>query len=559
MSNVDFSKLILEKLWAQGVRECCVAAGSRNSPMLYALSQAPQFKTWSFYDEREAAFFALGRIQQLQKPVAVLTTSGTATAELLPAIIEAHYSGLPLIALTADRPARYRGTGAPQAIEQKNLYANYVEAFWEGGAESKEGETELEGFFKRASFLKPLHLNLFFEEPLIDKELPLVNLAILQSDKHPSVIPFSVQSAASRLPQALRKSEAIEVIGQMLEKSQRPLVLLGPLAIAARPAAKDFCLRLKAPVYAEALSGLREDAELGALKIQSSERLLKVQVPDLVIRIGGVPTCRFWRDLEFMSQTTKVLSLDEKQFAGMCGSTHFQGPLPELLGGLQERLGGLPVAEKSGWGAELLSLDKKFADEKLKLFAEFPQSEPALFAHLSRHIAPGSNLFLGNSLSIREWDLAAQIREKNFRYFANRGANGIDGELSTFLGVAQKERPNAAILGDLTTLYSLSAPWIVPQMEEMRLLIYVINNGGAKIFSRLPPARVFAPEARNKLLELHHSVHFKAWAELWNLGYELWDGSIPAGGPSCERSVIELVPNAAQSEGFWAAFDRLWV
>lgn len=111
-----------------GVAEVCVAAGARNAPLLSAILESEGVKVWSFFEERCAAFFALGRIQADRTPVAVLTTSGTAAAELLPAVIEAHYQGLPLVLLTADRPRRYRGTGAPQAIEQKDLFGPYVSA-----------------------------------------------------------------------------------------------------------------------------------------------------------------------------------------------------------------------------------------------------------------------------------------------------------------------------------------------------------------------------------------------------------------------------------------------
>ena len=130
----------LDFLVGHGVREMCVCSGSRNAPLLAVLSQS-DLKLWTFVDERSAAFFAIGRMKLTGAPVAVVTTSGTAAAELLPALVEAHYSGLPLFVITADRPARFRGTGAPQAIEQVNLFGVY-------GAR---------------------HINVEFDEPLIDE------------------------------------------------------------------------------------------------------------------------------------------------------------------------------------------------------------------------------------------------------------------------------------------------------------------------------------------------------------------------------------------------------
>ena len=132
-----------------GVEEFCVCAGSRNSPLLYVLGSSDA-RLFSFVDERSAAFFALGRIKQHARPCAVVTTSGTAAAELLPAAIEAHYSGLPLILISADRPGRFRGTGAPQSIEQVGIFGVYAEtslSMWSG--------------------MRPLHLNIEFDEPLL--------------------------------------------------------------------------------------------------------------------------------------------------------------------------------------------------------------------------------------------------------------------------------------------------------------------------------------------------------------------------------------------------------
>lgn len=146
MGNLDSASRLIAELRALGVREFCVCAGSRNSPLLAVLGT----DVFSFVDERSAAFFALGRIKLHGAPVAVVTTSGTAAAELLPACIEAHYSGLPLVLITADRPARFRGTGAPQSIEQVGLFGVYAASSREAWDASR-----------------PLHVNVEFDEPLL--------------------------------------------------------------------------------------------------------------------------------------------------------------------------------------------------------------------------------------------------------------------------------------------------------------------------------------------------------------------------------------------------------
>ena len=146
MGNLDSASRLIDAVRALGAREFCVCAGSRNSPLLVVLGT----EVFSFVDERSAAFFAIGRIKFHGAPVAVVTTSGTAAAELLPAAVEAHYAGLPLILITADRPARFRGTGAPQSIEQVGLFGVYAETVMEAW----RGD-------------RPLHINVEFDEPLL--------------------------------------------------------------------------------------------------------------------------------------------------------------------------------------------------------------------------------------------------------------------------------------------------------------------------------------------------------------------------------------------------------
>jgi 2-succinyl-5-enolpyruvyl-6-hydroxy-3-cyclohexene-1-carboxylate synthase len=149
MGNLEIARRLIADVRARGANEFCVCAGSRNSPLLAVLGESDA-RLYSFVDERSAAFFALGRSKLHGKPVAVVTTSGTAVAELLPATIEAYYSGIPLILISADRPARFRGTGAPQAIEQIGLFGPYA-------------ETSL----KTWTTDRPLHLNIEFDEPLL--------------------------------------------------------------------------------------------------------------------------------------------------------------------------------------------------------------------------------------------------------------------------------------------------------------------------------------------------------------------------------------------------------
>ena len=162
MSNLVLARRVLKSVMEFGAREIVLCAGARNAPFVHLLGAAPEWKLYSFFEERSAGFFALGRMQSTDRPVAIITTSGTAAAELLAPGIEADYQRLPLVMITADRPRRYRGSGAPQSIVQPGLFGPYAEV-------SLDIEGEWNGNLA-ASGLRPVHLNVCFDEPLLDDE-----------------------------------------------------------------------------------------------------------------------------------------------------------------------------------------------------------------------------------------------------------------------------------------------------------------------------------------------------------------------------------------------------
>ena len=295
------------------------------------------------------------------------------------------------------------------------------------------------------------------------------------------------------------------------------LTLIGGLAARHRDRVRDFCLQSNAPVYAEPLSGLREDPRLDPLLIRN-ERMLSRGGFDRVIRIGNVPTLRFWRDLD--SSRVPVVHYSDLPFAGLTrGEMH---PIEELQ---QSRA-------EARLHMDFLTADRKKAAQFQKILDEEPQSELAMVRALSEEIPTGARIYLGNSLPIREWDLAATRQPKNFTIEANRGANGIDGQLSTFFGWCRGDN-NWCILGDLTALYDMNAPWIVPQLDA-KFRIVIINNQGGKIFRRLPLRRL-------DLIENAHDLRFDSWAKMWNI------------------TVTELRPDDDASRRAWQKYDQLWL
>lgn len=447
--NIELARDVLQELVAAGMEECVVCPGARNVPLVSVLLNEARIRKWWGFEERSGAFFAMGRARESGRPVAVVTTSGTAVGELMPAMMEAYYTGVPLVALTADRPRRFREANAPQTCNQKGIFGIYA-----GLSFDVELEERID--LARWEARGPLHVNVSFEEP---------ERARLASE------PLSYPM----MQQRVWKGEAVE-LEPFLGEAERLLVLVSGLRPGVRERVAAFLGEVGGDCYVEATAGLRE-------RFESVEP--KLECYSHVLRIGGVPTHRVWRDIE-ESRAVKVLSLTESPFSGISWAPFVCCNLEHLpkVGEAKKRVQP-PAKEDKG-----------------------------LMYELSSRIPKGSLVYLGNSLPIREWDRSATREDRGFEVQASRGLNGIDGQMSTFLGLCRKGRSNWALLGDLTTLYDLSAPWFIPQMGECDITIVVLNNHGGKIFEKLFPI----PEMINP-----HHLSFEPLAKMWNMAYERWE------------------------------------
>lgn len=509
-----------------GVTEFCVCAGARNAPIIEALTvraasmQNSELKIYHFFDERSASFFALGRVMESRRSVAVLTTSGTAVAELLPAMVEAYYQNLPLVAVTADRPSRYRGSGAPQAIEQQGIFGNYVsrtveiECAFDGRFQISDG-----GDFSNG----PVHFNVCLEEG-----------SEFKGRDASDAVAFGASLIADP---ALTDFDAMEW-REFWAAEGKLLVLAGGIHPDDVPAAREFLLNLKMPVMAEATSNLCDNGLLQPLFIRDGEKSLVTFNAKRVLRIGAVPSWRWWRDLDERDDV-RVLNVTRAQFRGLARTVNVV-TLPWAASGISDF--GFQISDWEG-GDGLLdrALDPN------------PKSEPAWMRHLSRVIPAGATVFLGNSLPIREWNLAADAPKPGTVFYANRGANGIDGLVSSWLGVSAESDESWLIVGDLSALYDLGAPWILPQLKKARRRIVVINNGGGKIFSQVSWLQQLPADAK-RVMENPHSISFEPWAQMWGMDYRLITDPSELRDDDSPCAVWEIRPDAAQTEAFWAAW-----
>lgn len=500
-----------------GVREFVVCAGARNAAFVEVLAQLAtqgNVTVWRHFEERCAGFFALGRCIDNSLPCAVVTTSGTAAAELLPAMIEAHYQQRPLLAITADRPAAFRGTGAPQAIEQVNLYGPYA------------GYGSIEEWSRRG----PWQCNVELEEEFTVTELPAV-------EEFP---------AASLSHQAVTVGPLARWLREDLDDGL--VVLLGGLEPEEQEEVWHFLDALRVPVLADATSGLREAT--GNLGLPDGDRLLRQTPPKKILRIGDVPTGRFWRDLEQLPET-EVWSITRTGFSGLARESH-------VVQGLAHRvIKSLGHQERIGDPLEYFLTTARRAAQIEEALESLPESEPGWVRTLSQYATLANSLYLGNSLPVREWNTFAQHQRPVTAVRANRGANGIDGQLSTWLGISAREENAWAIVGDLTALYDLAAPFLLAQCEQKGRVLVILNNGGGRIFERLPRLDQMDPGARELMIHPHQH-DFAHWAAQWDLDYVCAKtlDDLDAFEPKERMTVLEVRPDPQQTKEFWQLWEH---
>ena len=497
---------------ANGVREFIVCAGARNAALVEVLVQAEaagHVTLRRHFEERSACFFALGRTMH-GEPCAVVTTSGTAVAELLPAVIEARYQGRPLVLVTADRPARFRESGAPQAIVQPGIFGSYA------------GSGDWGDWDRRS----PWHLNVELEEEFEPRDL---EFGEPEEESGPTWPRLAVGALSRWLKDDLYRGL---------------VVMIGELEPEDREDVFHFIHDLKVPVVAEATSGLRE--ALRGLVLADADRVLKAAPPGKILRLGAVPSGRFWRDLEDLTDT-EVWSVTPSGYPGLAReSLVITAPVGRAIRALGD-------IEEAGDALDYFSSNSRRAAEIDELLEAYPESEPGLLRTLSQYAALGSGVFLGNSLPIREWNEFAQWDTPIPETRANRGANGIDGQISTWLGWTAAREDAWCVVGDLTALYDLGAPAMLGQVIRKGRMLVVVNNGGGQIFSRVP--RLAGMNERVKEVMVNpHQVSLEGWASMWGMNFiriatqDDFDALEPGDG----MTLVELVPSAKETEVFWS-------
>ena len=555
--NYAFAETFVEELARAGLRHVCICPGSRSTPAAVAFARHAGIKKWHHLDERSASFFALGIAKALGEPVAVLSTSGTAGANFHPAVIEARYSGVPLIAITADRPPELWEWGAPQTMDQTNLYANHAK--WSVVMPPPEATAALVRYVSAlaariyATALEspagPIHVNMPFRDPLPPQEVP-ADLKLLEeaSIGGEGDTPHIRVSSGAVAPDP----RAAQRIAGELSGTERGLIVCGPrLPASLAPSIVALAERLGYPVLADPLSQVRAGHHGLSHIIDTYDLFLRNPsltqdlAPEAVLRFGAWPTNRpLMRFLESQRSARHVLvSVDGwNDPAHLSTDVIRADPLltcDALLAGLPQR--GRESQWLQRWQA-LREATRTAVQAHLPGVGEL--FEGKLFTELEALLPEGAALFAGNSMPVRDMDTYFPATPKAVRFESNRGVNGIDGVVSSALGFgATWPGRLVLVIGDISFYHDMNG-LLAAQRYGIDATIIVVNNDGGAIFSFLPQHDY--PEHFEELFGTPHGLTFKPAADLYGLSYAktgTWDefrADVTASFSSKGTGIIEV-------------------
>jgi 2-succinyl-5-enolpyruvyl-6-hydroxy-3-cyclohexene-1-carboxylate synthase len=543
----------VDELARSGMRHACTSPGSRCAPLVLALARDERLRCHSHVDERCAGFFALGLAKASRLPVAVACTSGTAVAELLPAVVEAHEARVPLIVLSADRPPELREVGAGQTIDQLGIFGRFAKWFFEVGTHEPSQErvrwmrtlacraywTALEG--------RPgvVHLNYALREPLVSEQPPGPAPGGGRPDGRPLV---------SRFPGRHVRREDEDSLAQALQGCRRGVVVAGrherdtPLGLAAT----RFCASAGWPLLADPMSGARRgDAAVAHYDaLLRSEAFAERVRPDVVLRVGDLPVSKPLRSWLASMPDVPQATIDAEGVWHDPDATLCRTFALEPAAALSAM--SAPPADPD-WLAGWRSADERAAEAIRRALASEPLSEPAVARELGVQLPERSTLFVASSMPVRDVEAFWPVRRDPPRVLCNRGANGIDGTVSSAFGAAAAgEEPVVLLIGDVALAHDIGG-LLAAKRLGLKLTIVVLNNEGGGIFDFLTVAS--APLALEHDRYRRHvatptGLDFSQAATLYGLDHERPGDVVEL------RSALERALEASHSTLIEVASDR---
>ncbi|MGD0949049.1 MAG: 2-succinyl-5-enolpyruvyl-6-hydroxy-3-cyclohexene-1-carboxylic-acid synthase [Candidatus Binatia bacterium] len=607
------------ELVGAGVAHACVMPGARSTPLALTLVSHPRLRAWSHIDERSGAFFALGIAKATRRPVAVACTSGTAAANLLPAAVEASYAHVPLLLLTADRPPELRDCGARQTIDQIKLYGTHVKWFAEAGM-ADAGQQYFRTLARQAVARAcanppgPVHLNFPFREPLMPRPAPPARAANAAEETadflglRPSTgsgraekvndikattaqaelveagfVSLSTLPEAEAIPELLAPAAAaappdaaVRALAATLAATPRGLIVCGPqdAGAAFAPAVTALAKLLGYPILADPTSQVRSGSHDTSLVVDAYDTLLRDETfarnvaPDVILRFGPLPTAKaFTNYLQQHPRCRQIVVDPQTPWNDPTSTATDMAPwdpvitCDELCRRLSDRVRRADEAWQVQWMTATRRVRRAIQSQLEGLHELF---EGKVFAELARLLPEGSWLYVGNSMPVRDLESFWPAGSRTIRFLSNRGANGIDGFISSGLGAAAvSEHPVVIVTGDLAFYHDLNG-LLAAKRHGVRATIIVINNDGGGIFSFLPQAQCGDQAA--EYFFTPHGLDFRGAVEMYGCGFtrvsswEQFRDAVAAALRAPQTQVIEVPSdrqrNVELHRQIWAAAAR---
>ncbi|MEB3338259.1 MAG: 2-succinyl-5-enolpyruvyl-6-hydroxy-3-cyclohexene-1-carboxylic-acid synthase [Leptolyngbyaceae bacterium] len=611
-TNSVWASVLTETLRRLGLRIAVICPGSRSTPLAIAFARQDSLEAIPVLDERSASFFALGLARRHRCPVALVCTSGTAGANFYPAVIEAKESQVPLWVLTADRPPELRHCNAGQTIDQQKLFGVFPN--WYAELALPELELSQLAYLRQTlihawnqalyPFAGPVHLNIPFRDPLAPiAQLAAQNLALqfpedffsavasLYPDSHSPLPQGEGLGTSAALSRAVRANHGLangldghfgsvqdiqtSAYVQDWQSCHRGIIVAG---IAQPPFPASYCAaiaqlsqRLGWPVLAEGLSPLRNYASVNPYLISTYDIALRNPVlaeklaPEMVIRIGEMPTSKELRTwLEVTQARQWVIAGGDRNLDPLHGKTvHWQRSLEYLLQFLPPT--SQPPSPYLGLWCRLEAQIREAVDHTMAglpfTASSNPESQPLTLLTpfegkvawlLSQHLPAGTPLFIANSMPVRDVEFFWVPGNLGIQPYFNRGANGIDGTLSTALGIAHRHQSSVMLTGDLALLHDTNG-FLLRRQFVGHLTIILINNNGGGIFEMLPIAQFDPPF--EEFFATPQGINFSQLCTTYGVAYELihsWEHLIQQLNPLPTQGirVLEIKTNR-KSDAQW--------
>ncbi len=526
--NQLWAYILTETLKRLGLTCAIICPGSRSTPLAVAFAQqAPEIEAISILDERSAAFFALGQAKATGRPVVLVCTSGTAGANFYSAVIEASYSRVPLLILTTDRPPELRDCHSGQTVDQLRLYGNYPN--WQTelalptadlGMLAYLRQTVIHSWERAQTPTKgPVHLNIPFRDPLA----PVpdgTDLSYLQLQFHPedffagiaNTTPFPIPHSLLPIPQEWKECDRGIIIAGVAQP-QQPQEYCRAIA--------QLSQTLQWPVLAEGLSPMRNYAELNPYLISTYDLILRNQqlakqlAPKMVIQVGEIPTSKELRNWIDATQPRRwVIDNSDQNLDPLHGrTTHLRISVEDI------KAEEINLSFSSDYLQQWCDAEAKVrlvVDQRMGKIDEIIESKAAWL--ISQILPPETPLFIANSMPVRDVEYFWKPNNLGVRSHFNRGANGIDGTLSTALGIAHRQQSSVMLTGDLALLHDTNG-FLIRNKFVGYLTIVLINNNGGGIFEMLPIAKFDPPF--EEFFGTPQDINFAQLCATYNVQHEL--------------------------------------